>query len=167
MLISHRGIWLGLIASVAIAAGVRAQDDTSEPTAAQSKLPTVALTIVTSDGKPHPFSVEFARTPREQQVGLEYRTSIPADGGMLFVWARPQVSAMWMQHCPVPEDMVFIGTDGKISSIAENTVPQSLAQISSNGVVEATLELQGGLTEKLGITVGDRVDSKALPTPTS
>ena len=64
---------------------------------------------------------------------------------------------------PSPEDMVFIGADGRIASIAENTVPQSLAIVSSGTPVAATLELQGGLTEKLGITVGDKVTSKALP----
>ncbi len=139
-----------------------AQDATDDPAHAQARLPTQALTITTADGKRHQFSVEVARTPRQQQVGLMYRTSIEADGGMLFVWSRPQASQMWMEHCPVSEDMVFIGTDGAISSIAENTVPQSLALISSGGIVAATLELQGGLTEKLGISVGDKVDCKAL-----
>ena len=140
-----------------------AQDVGSDPSQAQSSLPTQALTITTADRKVHDFSVELARTPREQQVGLMFRTSIASNGGMLFVWPRPQVSQMWMEHCPIPEDMVFIGADGRIASIAENTVPQSLAIVSSGTPVAATLELQGGLTEKLGITVGDKVTSKALP----
>ena len=91
-----------------------------------------------------------------------FRTAIPASGGMLFVWPVPQESAMWMENCPIPEDMVFINVDGTIRSIAENTVPESLAQISSGGVVQATLELQGGLTQKLGIRVGDRVENKEI-----
>ncbi len=64
---------------------------------------------------------------------------------------------MWMKNCPVPEDMVFIGADGTIIHIAENTVPESLAEISSGGPVRATLELQGGLTARLDIRVGDHV----------
>ncbi len=64
---------------------------------------------------------------------------------------------MWMKNCPVPEDMVFIGQDGTITHIAENTVPESLANISSGGPARATLELQGGITAKLDIGVGDKV----------
>jgi uncharacterized membrane protein (UPF0127 family) len=153
----------GLALGLGALSRARAQDTTADPTQAQPKLPTQALTITTADGKTHDFSVELARTPREQQVGLMYRTEIDANGGMLFVWPRPQVSQMWMEHCPVGEDMVFIGADGRIVSIAENTVPQSLAIVSSGTVVTATLELQGGVTEKLGISVGDKVASKALP----
>ena len=151
----------GVAGGVGLAFGARAQ--LTDPTGPQPPLPTQALSITTADGKIHRFSVELARTPREQQVGLMYRTSIASDGGMLFVWPRPQVSQMWMQHCPVPEDMVFIGTDNTVASIAENTVPESLAIVSSNVVTSATLELQGGLTARLGISVGDKVACKALP----
>ena len=137
-----------------------AQD--AEPTAAQPALPRQQLVITGQDGKRHEFNVEVAKTPRQQEVGLMFRTSIPADSGMLFPWPAPQPSAMWMKNCPVPEDMVFIGVDGKIGHIAENTVPYSLANIESHGTVAATLELQGGLTAKLGISVGDTVTSPAL-----
>ena len=91
-----------------------------------------------------------------------FRTAIPAASGMLFVWPEPQQSEMWMKNCPVPEDMVFIGADDRIEHIAENTVPYSLANIGSHGVAKATLELQGGLTAKLGIGVGDLVQSGSL-----
>ena len=62
-----------------------------------------------------------------------------------------------MKNTLVPLDMVFIAADGTIDSIAENTVPQSLRVIPSHGPVLATLELAGGTTARLGITVGDKV----------
>ena len=64
---------------------------------------------------------------------------------------------MWMKNCPVPEDMVFIDSSGTISSIAENTVPGSLAPVSSGGPARGTLELRGGETARLDIRVGDKV----------
>ena len=67
-----------------------------------------------------------------------------------------------MENTQVPLDIVFIGADNRISSIVENAVPLSLARISSHGPARATLELRGGITERLGISVGDRVDSMAL-----
>ena len=126
-------------------------------TQAQPKLPTTKLTITTHDGVAHVFTVEQAVTSQQQTVGEMFRTSIPPDGGMLFDWGAPRESQMWMRNCPIPEDMVFIDPDGTIHHIAENTVPQSLAIVDSAGPVQATLELQGGITEKLGIQVGDKV----------
>ncbi len=131
-----------------------------EPTHAQPKLPTEQLSIISDDGKTHVFTVELPVTEQEQETGEMFRTSIPADTGMLFMWPRPQVSEMWMENCPVPEDMVFIGADGTIKSIAEDTVPYSLKNISSVVPVLATLELQGGLTAAEDINVGDKVIAK-------
>ncbi len=115
-----------------------------EPAGPQPELPKDQLTIVTHDGRRHVFQVEIAKDPRQQIVGLMFRKSVPADGGMLFVWSAPEISQMWMKNTLVPLDMVFIRADGVIDSIAENTVPHSLRDISSQGPVIATLELQGG-----------------------
>ncbi len=123
----------------------------------QPTLPTKTLTIVTRSGARHDFTVEMATTPQQQEIGEMFRTNIPADHGMFFDWGTPRPVPMWMKNCPVPEDMVFIGQDGTITHIAENTVPESLANISSGGPVRATLELQGGITAKLDIGVGDHV----------
>ena len=135
----------------------------AEPTGPQPKLTTQKLTIVGKSGARHEFEVEIATTPQEQEVGEMFRTNIPADSGMFFDWGAPRDVPMWMKNCPVPEDMVFIGDDGKISHIAENTVPESLREIPSGGPVRATLELQGGLTAKLNISVGDRVAGVIFP----
>ena len=129
----------------------------SEPTAAQPVLAKERLVIVTHDGTHHAFDVEMARTPEQQVTGLMFRTGVQENGGMLFVWPVPQESEMWMKNTLVPLDMVFIEADGTIRHIEENTVPHSLAIIDSHGKVTATLELQGGITAKLGIVPGDKV----------
>ncbi len=144
-----------LLALLLLAAPAYAQD--AEPTAAQPKLPTQTVTIQGHGGPAHTFTAEMATTPREQQVGEMFRTNIPADQGMFFDWGEPRDVPMWMKNCPVPEDMVFIGADGTITHIAEDTVPNSLANISSGGPIKATLELQGGITAKLDIRVGDKI----------
>jgi uncharacterized membrane protein (UPF0127 family) len=164
--VMNKGLWLQLammgLAAVAVTGGLaRAQDD--NPTGAQPKLPTEQLTIVADDGKSHVFNVELATTGQEQMTGLMFRTRIPAGTGMLFPWPAPQISDMWMKNCPVPEDVVFIGSDGLIKGIAENTVPYSLKGNSSPVPVSATLELPGGLTAALDISVGDKVIAKQIP----
>jgi uncharacterized membrane protein (UPF0127 family) len=139
---------------LALIAPVHAQDD---PTGPQATLQQQPLTIVDDQGKPHHFKVEMAVTPQEQETGLMFRKSVPADGGMLFVFPSVQPEPFWMKNTLVPLDMVFINPDGTIRAIAENTVPYSLAPVDSGGPVKAVLELQGGLTAKEQISVGDSV----------
>jgi len=128
-----------------------------EPTGPQPGLPKEKLVITTSDGVAHIFQVEMALKPEQQIIGLMFRTSVPEDGGMLFDWGTPRDSQMWMKNTLSPLDMVFINQDGTIRSIAEDTVPESLAVIDSRGAVRATLELAAGTTARLGIRVGDKV----------
>lgn len=123
----------------------------------QPELPKQRLVIVTHDGKQHVFNVEMATAMSQQVVGLMFRPTVPADGGMLFDWGRPQPSQMWMRNTLVSLDMVFINEDGTVRTVAEHTVPQSLAVIDSRGPVRATLELPAGTAERLDIRVGDRV----------
>ncbi|UFN50355.1 DUF192 domain-containing protein [Roseomonas sp. OT10] len=129
-------------------------------TGPQPHLPTERLTIVTRDGKRHDFNVEMALSPEQQTVGLMFRTSVPADGGMLFDWGMPRESAMWMRNTVTSLDMVFITADGRVHRVAERTVPLSLATIESRGPVRATLELAAGTAERLGIHPGDRVEQR-------
>jgi len=140
-----------------LAGGAAWADD---PTGPQPKLPTETLTIISDDGKSHVFNVELPVTPQQQDTGEMFRTVIPPDTGMLFVWPQVQMSDMWMKNCPVPEDMLFIGPDGTIKSISEETIPYSLVDISSGVPVAATLELAGGVTAALNISVGDKVIAK-------
>lgn len=154
---------LALLASAPVAlAGFEIAGRAAEPTGPQPELPKEKLVIVTHDGKRHDFDVEMALTPEQQVTGLMFRKSVPENGGMLFDWGRPQESQMWMRNTLVPLDMVFINQDGTIRSIAENTVPESMAVIDSRGPVRATLELAAGVTAKLDIRVGDTVETRIL-----
>lgn len=123
----------------------------------QAELPKEPLVIVTRDGTRHAFSVEMALTADQQTIGLMFRPSVPADGGMLFDWGAPRASLMWMRNTISSLDMLFINEDGTIRSIAERTVPQSLATIDSKGPVRGTLEVAAGTAERLNIRVGDKV----------
>ena len=151
----RRGL-LKLVASLPVPALAEGLDTTK----AQPQLPKERLVITTRDGTRHEFNVEMALTPDQQTVGLMFRPSVPADGGMLFDWGMPRDSQMWMRNTVAPLDMVFINADGTIRSIAENTVPQSIAIIDSRGPVRATLELAAGTTARLGIRVGDKVQQR-------
>ncbi len=157
-----RRLVLAVAAVLALAGTARAQAD-GDPTGPQPKLPTETLSISTSGGKTYTFTVELPVTQQQQDTGEMFRTSIPADSGMLFMFPPPEAEHdMWMKNCPVPEDMVFIGADGTIKAIAENTVPYSEKAIRGAPAL-AVLELQGGITAAYGISVGDKVIAKQFP----
>ncbi|MBB5372005.1 DUF192 domain-containing protein [Acidocella aromatica] len=148
-----------LAASLALG-GVALAQVNDDPTGPQPKLQTEQLGIKGDDGKTYNFTVEVAATAQEQAYGLMFRSSVPAGTGMLFPVDPPSVQLFWMKNTIVPLDMVFIGADGTIKTIAENTVPYSLRNISSNVPVAAVLELAGGATAADNISVGDKVIAK-------
>lgn len=133
-----------------------------DTTKAQPELPKEKLVIVTRDGVRHDFMVEMALQLDQQTVGLMFRPSVPADGGMLFDWGAPRDSTMWMRNTVAPLDMLFINANGTIHHIAEDAVPQSLATIPSGGPVRATLEVAAGTAKRLGIRVGDKVEQRVF-----
>jgi uncharacterized protein len=114
------------------------------------------LEIASKSGK-HIFGVEMAVTPEEQARGLMFRRELPERQGMLFDFKREQPTSFWMKNTYISLDMIFIRADGRILSIAENTVPLSEELVSSGGPVRAVLEVIAGTSKKLGIAAGDRV----------
>lgn len=122
-----------------------------------SGLEVVPLTIVSANGR-HVFRVEVARSDAEWSKGLMFRTALGANEGMIFVDRPVQPASFWMKNTVIPLDLVFIGPDRRIESIAANAVPYSLSPIPSKGAVMAVLELNGGRAAQLGLATGDRVE---------
>ncbi|KYG19345.1 hypothetical protein SE92_02950 [Bradyrhizobium sp. AT1] len=114
------------------------------------------LEIVTKNGV-QVFSVEMATTEEEKQTGLMYRKELADGKGMLFDFNPEQEISMWMKNTYVSLDMIFIGANGRILRIAENTEPLSTKIISSKGPARAVLEVVAGTAQKYGIRPGDRV----------
>jgi len=114
------------------------------------------LEIVSKSGV-HAFSVEVVDTDEERAKGLMFRKELPEGKGMLFDFKVDAPVAFWMKNTYVSLDMIFIRSDGRIVSIAENTEPMSERQVPSAGPVKGVLEVVAGTARKLGIRPGDRV----------
>ena len=121
-----------------------------------SGLEVVPLTIASAKAR-HAFRVEVARSDAEWSKGLMFRTAMGANEGMIFVDRATQPASFWMKNTVIPLDLVFIGADRRIESIAANAVPYSLRPIPSKGAVVAILELNGGRAAQLGLAPGDKV----------
>ena len=118
----------------------------------------VPLTITTTMGKKHRFTVEVARTEAQQAQGLMNRESLAPDRGMIFPYEPPVAASFWMKNTLIPLDMIFIRADGTIARIEANTAPLSLDPVPAGEVVAAVLELAGGRSAELGITAGAKVE---------
>jgi hypothetical protein len=86
-----------------------------------------------------------------------FRRRLAADRGMLFDFKTVQPVSFWMKNTYIPLDIVFIGPDGRILSIARNATPMSESLISSAGPIVEVLELPGGRAAQIEALPGDRV----------
>lgn len=120
------------------------------------------LDIATDKGVYH-FKVEIADTNATREHGLMNRKSLAADHGMLFDFKTPQTVKFWMHDTLIPLDMVFIGADGRIVSIARNAAPMDETPIPSGGDVRGVLELRGGRAGEIDAEPGDKVSERIFP----
>lgn len=118
--------------------------------------------IQTQSGQQCIFDTEVARTNQEQSTGLMYRTVLPQNHGMLFIYPFPKPITMWMKNCYVPLDMIFIDATGRICHIVKHTIPNSPNHIYSNCMAKSVLEIGAGLTSAYNINVGDKLIAPIL-----
>ncbi len=124
--------------------------------ASAQTLRTEPLDIVTAGGVRH-FTVEIAETDATRESGLMFRKSLAPDRGMLFDFGTPQTVTFWMKNTLIPLDLIFIGKDGHVVSIARNATPMSEALIPSGGPILGVLEVRGGRADQIGVKPGDEV----------
>jgi uncharacterized membrane protein (UPF0127 family) len=135
-----------------------AQSTQSSPAAHPvSGLPVIPLKVI-HGSKTFTFRVELARTPQEQSKGLMFRTELGPDEGMIFPFEPARGASFWMRNTVISLDLIFVGTDGRISNIAAGAIPYDESPLSSVGFAKAVLELRGGRAAELGIVPGDKVE---------
>jgi uncharacterized membrane protein (UPF0127 family) len=104
--------------------------------------------------------VEVADTPEARSVGLMFRTELPAEQGMLFIFPESQVLTFWMKNTFVPLDIIFFDENKTIVAIHENTITNNdQLQYSSNLPSKYALEVNAGFARAHGLQVGDSITS--------
>ncbi|MBT8458843.1 MAG: DUF192 domain-containing protein [Litoreibacter sp.] len=109
------------------------------------------------------FRVEVADDATERSRGLMFRESLPRMSGMLFIYERPQSMSFWMRNTLIPLDMIFVDPEGRVRAIHENAVPLDETPIRGGPGLLGVLEINGGLSRKLGIGVGSELRHPGLP----
>lgn len=131
---------------------------------------------VTIDGKK--FHLELALDQDKRFKGLSDRTEIPADGGMLFVFPQPLVTAFVMRDCPIPIDIIFLDGTGRITAMhkmqveppasdeekkidPETGIPKyegRLKKYPSKFATQFVIELKGSTLDTLKLKEGQKLD---------
>jgi len=105
------------------------------------------------------IQLEVARTQEQQQMGLMYRTALPDNRGMLFLFPNAQPVKFWMKNVPVSLDMVFI-QKGVVQYIQASAPPCDREPCSTYGPdvpIDQVIELRSGRAAELGLHQGDQV----------
>ncbi len=103
------------------------------------------------------INIEIADNDAERAQGLMWRTSMPEDDGMLFVFDQSKILTFWMKNTYIPLDMVFADSTGRIVTIHQNATPFSEATIASTQPAKYVVEVNGGFCAKYGIVDGDAI----------
>lgn len=121
------------------------------------ELPREPLTVTTVEDAHCSFQTVIVRDTIDRNRGLMHVRHLPTDQAMLFLHDREQLLSMWMKNTLIPLDMWFIDSSGAITYIARYAKPLSLDSIKSTTPVLAVLEVNAGLSDLLGVSVGARV----------
>lgn len=148
---THRSSWFqGLLASALFAACVA--------TAQARNGPQAALPVVNLNAGIQVIHAEVASTESERERGLMFRSELPGNDGMLFVFEAPERQCFWMHNTPLPLSIAFIADDGAIVNIDDMAAETDTSHCSLEPVRYALEMAQGWFTAK-GIKAGDKIEN--------
>lgn len=102
------------------------------------------------------FSCDVATSTHEKIAGLQIYDGLSNSAGLLFKYNRPEDVTYHMGTVSFPIDIIFINAENKIKKIYKDIKPGTLGTFSCAGV-KNVLEICGGLSDRLGINVGNRI----------
>jgi uncharacterized protein len=126
---------------------------------AQLSLPRIKLTAGI-----YQVDVQVAQTPQQREIGLMFRTEMPQQEGMLFVFERPSGLCFWMKNTVLPLTAAFIADDGTIVNLADMQ-PQTTDSHCAARPVRYVLEMNQGWFSKRGMKAGSRITGVPFSKP--
>ncbi len=117
--------------------------------------------FIYSKSGPHHFKVEVAATSADREYGLMYRTFLPDNQGMLFVFEDSALRSFWMKNTNIPLDLIFFDEHWQIVDMKESFAPcQSEPCPSYTSIVPAkyVLEIRGASVKEKQIQMFDRAE---------
>jgi uncharacterized membrane protein (UPF0127 family) len=104
----------------------------------------------------HQMDIQVALTPEQHQIGLMYRSEMPQNEGMLFVFQAPSKQCFWMKNTILPLTAAFVADDGSIVNL-EDMKAQTTDSHCSLKPVRYVLEMNQGWFSKKGLKAGSKL----------
>ena len=155
-----RTLGLSAMLSFALLAGGGGCSNGSATTTAT--LPTVPMRIGSKT-----FTLEIANDAAEREKGLMRRDSMPADHGMIFVFAGDQRLGFWMRNTRIPLDIIYVNANGVVVSVKQMR-PYDTSTTYADAPAKYAIELNQGQAAAAGVKVGDQLtlpDAAREPDP--
>ncbi len=114
-------------------------------------------------------TAELADTEAVRERGLMFRTDLPRDTGMLFVFDQPGQYPFWMKNCLIPIDIIWLDVQGTVLSVAASVPPCRLPACnppcasdacptySHEGLAKYVVEVPSGFAKEHAVKAGDRI----------
>ncbi len=105
------------------------------------------------------FQVEIAETEKQRAQGLMLRQFLALNTGMLFIFEQEELQSVWMKNTLIALDVIFVSDEGVVVSTSQNLKPclrEPCRIHSSNKKAKYMLEVNAGVVEKTGVTVGQK-----------
>lgn len=103
------------------------------------------------------IDIEIADTPESRQQGLMYRRNLRMDQGMLFIFPQASTGGFWMKNTYIPLDIIFVGPDSQVVSIARNTRIMSEETVDPKGPKQFVVEVPAGFADRFDIDSSTRI----------
>jgi hypothetical protein len=103
------------------------------------------------------LDIEIADTDYTTQTGLMYRTSMPNNQGMLFIFPDTAYRSFYMKNTAIALDIIFIAEDQTIINIQKNAQPMDESSLTSDQPAKYVLEVNAGLCDQWGVTEDDHI----------
>ncbi len=104
----------------------------------------------------HRIRAEVANTYGSRAQGLMQRTSLPTNGGMLFVFDRLAEHCMWMRNTLIPLSVAFLDEHGQLINV-EEMLPQTEDNHCAAKPAKFALEMNAGWFKAKGVNAGGSI----------
>ena len=154
----NRFVFSALLLAAALVAGCGADNPNNVINTGTEFTKEGTLSFITpTDSVIRTIDIEIAETDAERNQGLMHRRSMGFGRGMLFLFDRADESGFWMKNTPMPLDIVFVGPDSQVVSIAKRTTPFSEETIYPAAPKQFVVEVRAGFADRFGIEEGTRI----------
>jgi uncharacterized membrane protein (UPF0127 family) len=125
---------------------------------AQSRLPTVKVFVGTNE-----VTAEIAQSEIAIHTGMMFRTNMPENEAMIFVFDSPSRQSFYMRNCYLPLSAAYISPEGEILQIIDMQPMNENGIPSRSANVQFVLETPQGWFQRHNVHEGATVRTERGP----